>query len=61
MDQLREVKDELSLYISECLHGYITTDSVPIRSALRGRPTGLFLTTFIDEPGAYSIVGIDHE
>ena len=46
--QLREVKDELSLYISESLHGYITADSVSICSALCGRPTGLFLTIFID-------------
>jgi len=58
--QLREVTDELSLSISEGLHGYIATDNVSIRSALRGRPTGLFLTTCIDEPGAYSIVGINH-
>jgi len=59
-DQLREVTDELSLSISEGLHGYIATDNVSIRSALCGRPTGLFLTTPIDEPGAYAIVGINH-
>ena len=58
--QIDKVTDELSLSISEPLYGSITTDSVSIRSALRGHPTGFFLTGRIDEPGAFSIPGIGH-
>eukprot|EP00592_Proboscia_alata_P001261 CAMPEP_0194372668 /NCGR_PEP_ID=MMETSP0174-20130528/21052_1 /TAXON_ID=216777 /ORGANISM="Proboscia alata, Strain PI-D3" /LENGTH=269 /DNA_ID=CAMNT_0039151319 /DNA_START=97 /DNA_END=903 /DNA_ORIENTATION=+ len=54
-DQLRKVPVDLSMSISEPLHGYITTDSASIYSALRGRPAGLYLTACIDEPGAYSM------